>query len=542
MKTARYKTSTVKKHCRAAMAVVVIAAFLCNVVLADVTWARDEAMSAGLRALANQEARGGRGLGVEEKRPPVSLAEMRMAEMRSNFMGLSAEPKPMPAPREAREAITVIKDDSLSDEDLVMVGEHGLDWDKGREPEGIPLRKSIVEDLKTVDRALREIGLHLYVTKGLVTLRIQERDIENSIRKWIPINLGKAGISDLSDQQLKSIVEAGFAIDAYLRKDTTARAGIKGARDTEKTQGKAGALAEYISGILNKGLFTELKITPDAQETLLSRQDVKDVVAATLGWAFFQHQDPELGASHISGAAFDVEIRNEENKPLMTKKEQVVERLKSEGKAAILDLPEGKSALDALTFRYGELEKFLKGKDPRGPPQDPQLQPLYDCLWEVLRNRRFLYHLLTKSTEEGGVLKPGHTFVAHPGEVWHFGRGDTTSAVFAGSETAIYDAVLWASIAAELLRNKDISAAQAQTIADEINRTELPSLLNEFERRRAADEAERLMQEWYLEGKITVDELRVFIEKAMQLGKVSLDPLDEKKQEERAAEEALMCV
>jgi hypothetical protein len=61
-------------------------------------------------------------------------------------------------------------------------------------------------------------------------------------------------------------------------------------------------------------------------------------------------------------------------------------------------------------------------------------------------------------------LQPGHIFVGHPHEFWHFGRGDRASAVFSGSD-AYYDMVSLEEL------EKDIQHVSALPISDKADKT-----------------------------------------------------------------------
>ncbi len=88
----------------------------------------------------------------------------------------------------------------------------------------------------------------------------------------------------------------------------------------------------------------------------------------------------------------------------------------------INELDEYQLAVLASLGSYIPIEKYLEKCKSIGETPDKRIA-------EIAASRRMLYHLLTKTRENGGLLE-GKSFIAHPNEHWHFGRGDKSSVLF----------------------------------------------------------------------------------------------------------------
>jgi len=158
--------------------------------------------------------------------------------------------------------------------------------------------------------------------------------------------------------------------------------------------------------------------------------------------------DAHPTAPHLSGGAFDIEIWQ-----IATGKRIASKAWEAFGQRRDLTVEADRQMYDmSLNVSYKPVEDYMK---ETATPLDARIMLLAG-------NRRLLCNLLTRSTDEGGILAPGHTFYAHPHEFWHFGRGDRASGVFYGVN-AYYDMVNPEIIEQLVIRKSSSSGTTPET-------------------------------------------------------------------------------
>jgi len=328
--------------------------------------------------------------------------------------------------QEDREKVTINLSNLLSNEGLVSVADFELAWQrdpKDKKQTPFLLRRSVAVDLQELDKELRKIGLHLVIRDGFRTIREQRNNIKEAITNTI-----KSKVSGLTDEELLKISGFAFEQDMLLRK-----ARPKALNNLVGEKNRQQATAPLLDPAINQFL-ADNNIRDPARISA-----IRQGIIETLADAYYRFSNPERTMPHLSGGAFDVEIRNlNTNRPIPTKAWVIF------GNKKETEIPQEEKELYKLanTKAYKELEEYFL-QYPTGPPQEytQRQQEIYGQLKTLLENRRLYYWIFNLDSKHGGILNPAQTFVGLPGEHWHFGRGDRTSAIVADTP-AYYDAVV----------------------------------------------------------------------------------------------------
>ncbi len=328
--------------------------------------------------------------------------------------------------QEDRERVNINLSNLFSNEDLVSVADFGLAWQrdpKDKKQTPFLLRQSVAADLQKLDKELRKIGLHLVIRDGFRTISEQRNNIKEGITNTI-----RSKVSRLADDELLKIAGFAFEQDMLLR---VARP--KALNNLVKENVRQQAIAPLLDSAINQFLVDN-NINDPARIAA-----IKKGIIETLADSYYRYSNPERTMPHLSGGAFDVEIRSlSTNKPIPTKAWVIF------GNQKETEIPQEEKELYQLasTKGYRELEEYFL-QYPTGPPQEytKRQQEIYGQLKILLENRRLYYWIFNLDSNHGGILNSAQTFVGLPGEHWHFGRGDRTSAIVADTQ-AYYDAVV----------------------------------------------------------------------------------------------------
>lgn len=311
-------------------------------------------------------------------------------------------------------------------EPLVNLSQYGIK----HAPNTSYVRKSVAEELSKLNETLKKVGWYIDIRDGFRTIRYQQEIIKNYLRKAITESF--AGI-DVLDTQKESL--SGFLLsqDDYLR--VGLRDEIKQATDgiTDKSERNA-KTASVVHDKLGRDIadyILTLGIEVEEGALMGHVQFFSEKLAET----FFHFSDPEPLAPHVSGGAFDLEIRDSATGRIIPIKEWQV-------------ICDG-SKLEQASLEDQKLFAFMK-KHP-GYKEYEELalaaQGTIDSKWMVsLRNRRIFWHLLkgVKGLFPEGLCEPNR------GEFWHFDIGNSAWAYRSGNP-AYYGMAIAPNITAELL-------------------------------------------------------------------------------------------